>query len=176
MSNDAAVVVVVDEWSGKYVINDEYRPLANNLIRKYETLKHIPVGSILFLENTDSKGKNKNKVKYAQINKMPDKWQQIIKQLTGRYFGYYMEIYKRNTEKMSREQVIAAIYHELRHIGRDGEIIHHDIEDWADMYYHLGHDWATTKRVIPNLLDEGVNWDSIMVPRLFYEPWQKQVM
>ena len=42
-------------------------------------------------------------------------------QTTGQTFEYMLEIYKINIINMSREQIVALIYHELRHIGRDGK-------------------------------------------------------
>lgn len=167
---EARRLVVVDEWSGKYLVNEFYRPIAEALVKKFDEIKHVPVEYILFIDNTDSKGMNRNKIKYAQIGKLPEKWLEVIYQLTGRSFGYFMEVFKRNIQDLSREQIVALIYHELRHIGKDGEIVLHDIEDWANMHYKLGPDWANTKRVIPDLLEEGINWDIIYTPRLFEEP------
>jgi len=152
-----------------YVINEVYRPIAEALVDKYQELRHVIVNDILFVDNTESKGKHKNKLKNAQIGKIPEKYQDIIYQLTGRVFTYIMEFFKRNIEAMSREQIIALIYHELRHIGPNGEIILHDIEDWENMVRHLGPDWSCKNRAILDLLAEGVDWNSITGPRLFDE-------
>ncbi|GEA17771.1 putative metallopeptidase [Moorella sp. E306M] len=167
MDIDTSRLLVLPEWGGKYVINEAYRPIAEALVKKYPELRFKLVDEILFVDNTEDKGKQKNKYKNAQIGKIPEKYREIITQLTGRSFSYIMEFYKRNIETMSREQIIALVYHELRHIGADGDIILHDIEDWANMHYKLGPDWASTMRGIPNLLDEGVDWDSITGPSLF---------
>ncbi|CCO08252.1 putative metallopeptidase [Desulforamulus hydrothermalis] len=161
MSSDNSRIVVVDEWNGKYVINDAYRPIAEALVCKFEELKHVPVKAILFIDNTEGTGKSMNKIKYAQIGKVPEKWQEIIYQVTGRTFQYFMEIFKRNIREMSREQIIALVYHELRHIDYDGGLKHHDIEDWSEMVYGLGLNWSSTKTVIPDLLAEGIDWSNI---------------
>ena len=160
----------VENYRGKFVINEAYRPIAKALCVKFPELKHIPVDSILFLDLTEAKGVTGNKIKNAQISKMPDKWHKIIYQLTGRRFRYYMEFFKRNTGNMSKEQIIALIYHELRHIGMDGNLVHHDIEEWANMYHRLGVDWSHTKRKLPDLLDAEVDWDSIKMTNLFTFP------
>ena len=160
-------LVVIDEWGGKFVINEFYRPLATALCQKFPELQHIPAQSILFVDNTESKAKNKNKYKNAQIAKMPEKWQQIIYQMSGKTFDFIMEFFKLNIFEMSREQIIALVYHELRHIHRNGDLILHDIEDWSNMHYKLGADWNSTKRLIPDLLDLDVNWDNIRQPSLF---------
>jgi hypothetical protein len=163
-------LVVIKEWSGKYAINEAYRPIAEGLVKKYPELRHIAPAAIIFIDNTEGSGKSRDKYKSAQTGKLPEKWSDVIHQLTGRRFDYYIEFFKRNIEQMSREQIVALVYHELRHIGPDGEIIHHDIEDWANMHYKLGANWASTRATIPDLLADGVDWDSITGPRLFDEP------
>lgn len=158
---DSSRIVVVDEWNGKYVINEAYRPIAEALVGKFQQLRHIPVKSILFLDNTKGTGKSQDKVKNAQIGKIPDKWQEIIYQVSGRTFQYFMEFFKKNTMDMGPEQIVAIIYHELRHIDIVGDLKHHDIEDWSEMVYGLGLNWSSTKTVIPDLLADGVDWTNI---------------
>ena len=162
----SARLVVIDEWHGKFVVNDSYRIIAEELHTKFKEIT-VPVKSILFVDNTESTGKHKNKIKYAQISTMPERWKQIIYQLTGKNFSYVMEFFKINTQDMSAEQIILTVYHELRHVDSTGEVISHDIEDWQNMHYKLGPDWASTKRLLPNLLDKHVDWDSISRPNLF---------
>lgn len=165
-----ANLLTVKDWKGKFQINEAYRPIAKALCKKFPELKHIPVDSIIFLDDTESKGKTANKVKNAQIGKISDKWHEIIYQLTGRRFMYFMEFFKRNTGHMSSEQIILLVYHELRHIGPDGDLVHHDIEEWANIYTRLGVDWSATKRQLPDLLAADVDWDSIKLTNLFTFP------
>lgn len=162
-------LVKVDEWSGQYLVNDAYRPIAEALIEKYQELGHIIPSTILFVDNTTGTGTTLDRRKNAQIGKIPGKWQEIIQQLTGRKFYYCMELFKKNICEMSQEQIIALIYHELRHIGSDGDLRHHDIEEWAEVIERLGVDWDTTKRSLPDLLDDDVDWDSIQARGLFPE-------
>jgi hypothetical protein len=111
MSEDDRIIAV-DEWNGKYVINEAYRPIAVALVDKFQELRHIPVKSILFIDNTKGIGKSQDRVKNAQIGKIPDKWQEIIYQISKRTFIYFMEFFKKNTMDMSPEQIVALIYHE----------------------------------------------------------------
>lgn len=78
-----------------------------------------------------------------------------------------MEFFKQNLQDASKQQIIAVVYHELRHISRDGEIVAHEIEDWDIMYNKLGHDWMSKYQDIPDLLDPLVEWDNILQPNLF---------
>jgi hypothetical protein len=41
-------LVVVDEYGGEYLINEAYRPIAEQLKAKFEELEHVPVDNILF--------------------------------------------------------------------------------------------------------------------------------
>lgn len=163
-------LLAVENYRGKFQVNEAYRPIAVSLCKKFPELKHVPTGSILFLDLTEAKGVTNNKIINAQISKMPEKWHEIIYQLTGRRFQYYMEFFQRNIGHMSKEQIILLIYHELRHVGMDGSLVHHDIEEWANMYHRLGVDWSATKRKLPDLLDTEVDWDSIKQTNLFTFP------
>jgi hypothetical protein len=84
----------------------------------------------------------------------------VLYQLAGNGLIYFMEIFKQHTHCMTPAQITALVYHELRHIDRFGELCAHDIEDWGLMVSRLGLRWCHDDN-IPNLLDEGVNWDNI---------------
>jgi predicted metallopeptidase len=168
---DQKGIIAVEEFNGKYKINENYRPIAEALFAKYKELEYVPVKNILFIENTEDKRKKNNSVVYAQISKMPGKFEDIIYQVTQKRFEYMLEIFKENTILMSREQIVALIYHELKHIqlvqSKDGpkiDIVRHDVEDWLNMVEKLGLNWASTRGSIPDLLDEDINWESIEGP------------
>lgn len=168
-------IIAVDEFGGKYFINEFYRPIAEALQEKFKELKYVPVKSILFIENREDKRKKNNSIVFAQISKVPGKWEEIIYQLTGRYFEYILEIFRENIIEMSREQIIALMYHELRHIQqvktKDGikiDIVSHEVEDWINMVEKLGLNWATTKGYIQDLLDKDINWDNIQGPKTLF--------
>lgn len=168
------LALAVTEWTGKYFINESYRPIAEKLVAKYPELKYAPVKNILFVENTEDKRKDKHKVVYAKISKIPGRWEEIIMQITGKQFAYMLEIFRENVIGMSREQIVALMYHELRHIQivtDEGkvDIVGHEISDWANMIEKLGPDWATTMANIPNLLSDGItNWEDIEGPATLF--------
>jgi len=155
-------IITVNDFNGKFVISEAYRPIAQALVNKYSELEHINVDNILFIENTETRKKKNNSLVFAQISLMQEKWKDIIYQITEQNYTHILEIFKLNVLMMSREQIIALIYHELRHIGKDGSIINHDIEDWTNMVEKLGVDWSKYEADIPNILK--VDWDSIEGP------------
>ncbi len=164
-------IIAVEEFNGKYKINENYRPIAEALKTKFKELEYVPVKNILFIENTEDKRKKNNSTVYAQISKMPPKFEEIIYQVTGKYFEYMLEIFKENTMLMSREQIVALVYHELRHIqlvqkkdGPEIDIVAHEVEEWLNMIEKLGLNWQGTMSQVPDLLAADVNWESIEGP------------
>ena len=136
-----------------------YAPIAERLVEKFEELEHIGVGVILFIEDvewTKPKGVSSKKPWIARMKKANE----MLENIWG--YRYVMETRGYFTEDMSREQIIAMIYHELLHIGYEGELKPHDIEDWGSMVATLGANWATTQGEILDLLDdEFPGWDEL---------------
>ncbi len=157
-------ILAVEEFSGKYFINESYRPIAQALTKKYRELAHVNTKAILFVEDTESTKKKNGRIIFAQISQVPEKWNDIVYQATGRHFEFLLEIFKVNIAMMSREQIIALIYHELRHIDQEGKLRSHDIEDWTEMIEKLGVNWNNTRGSIPDLLADSVDWNSIQGP------------
>lgn len=169
-------IIIIKDFEGKFVINENYRPIAEALKDKYQELEHVPIQSIIFIDNTETKKKVNNSIVYAQVGKVPEKYKDIIYQFTGKYFGFMIEVFKENTAEMSREQIIALIYHELRHIqlvikknSSEITIVGHEVNDWLNMIEKLGLDWDSTKNGIPNLLNENINWDNILGPMNLFQ-------
>ncbi len=150
-----------------YMINESYRTIAEALKSKFKELERVPVKNILFLDNLTQKKNSGGKTVFADVSKIPGKWQHILEQTTGFYFEFMLTVYQRNTANMSRAQIVALIYHELRHI-QNGELVGHDIEDWHEMHSKLGHNWATTMGDIPDLLSDSVDWNSIEGPAALF--------
>jgi len=148
-----------------WIKNFIYKPIATRLIKKFEELKHIKPSKILFIEDMDyeepksSKPKKYWRARISKANKQ-------FSEMTG--YEYILETRNYYIERMSREQIIALIYHELRHIGKDGDMVKHDIEDWNNMIATLGTDWATTQAKIKNLLEDEILWREL-------EPLAKQL-
>jgi predicted metallopeptidase len=154
-----------------FAINESYRPIALTLQEKFKELKDAPIKNILFVDNLNSKKKAGSKVVFAEIGKIPRRWQDVLHQTTGLYFEFVLTVYRENTANMTRAQIVALIYHELRHIRRDdvgNKIVGHDVEDWYEMYTKLGYNWATTLGDIPDLLGGDVDWDSIEGPAALF--------
>ncbi len=159
-------------------VNDFYRPIAEALIERYENLKHIPVETFLFVDNMGDNGKKANKKLAAKVYKIPQRYQDFIQQLTNKIPPQYvMEFFKCNIEEMSREQIVMVVYHELRHVYQDGNLILHGLEDWPELVGTFGSDWATTQSMLPDLISDEIDWETVKSRqlRLFHEPQERGI-
>lgn len=138
-----------------WIKNLVYRPICYKLVRKFEELRHVKPENILFLEDTHWTPKGGKKSWIARI-KLVNK---EMNSVTG--YEYIIETREYYMEKMTIEQVVATMYHELKHIDIDGTLIEHDIEDWSNMVATLGADWATTQATIANILGDEFVWDEL---------------
>ena len=66
------------------------------------------------------------------------------------------------TAAMDESQMVALVYHELRRIGPEGEILAPDVHDWWQLIQGLGRKWFYPDTSCPNLLDDDVNWKKLM--------------
>ncbi|QZY56687.1 putative metallopeptidase [Crassaminicella profunda] len=139
-----------------WIKNYQYRPIALRLVDKFNELNYIDPFQILFIEDMEWQPGTAKNPWIARI-KIANK---EMKDMLG--YEYILEVRNYYIDRMQREQIIALIYHELRHIDKDGALINHNIEDWSNLVATLGKDWATTQAKIKDILDEGFEeWDEL---------------
>lgn len=144
------------------VCNNRIYPMAAQLVKKYEELRHIDPDKILFVVNHKSKGISKGHRILARMRKLSPIWTELLFQIGSVSNFYMMEFFARNTEHLNESQIIAVIYHELRHIGPDGKLVSHDVQDFWNIIDGLGRHWYAEDASIPNLLDDDVSWNSLL--------------
>ena len=138
-----------------WIKNYLYRPIAIKLIQKFEEVSHIIAEEILFIEDTEWKPKEGEKRPWqARISKANKQ----LEAMTG--YRYVLETRKYFTEAMSKEQIVALIYHELRHIDVEGDIVKHDIEEWSNLIATLGAGWNSRRSNIIDILELDV-WNEL---------------
>ncbi|MDR0648308.1 MAG: hypothetical protein LBF92_03100 [Synergistaceae bacterium] len=143
------------------ICNSRVRPIADELIKKYDELRHIDLSKILFVVNHKSAG-SKKRVVLARTGRVPDKWRDVLFQLGACSYFYLVEFYGKTTASLDENQMTALIYRELRRIGPEGQINPPDIHDWWQVLIGLGPHWFYPDAVIPNLLDDSVDWKKLM--------------
>lgn len=84
---------------------------------------------------------------------VPPLWREVLLQLTGREFDVVIKFWEENTARLSPAQVGALLYHELRHVVRDGGRYRlkrcHDLEDWEELIPYG--DWERQGEALPDL-------------------------
>lgn len=148
------------------ICNKRIRPIAEALVKKYTELSHIDPDKILFVVNHKSSG-SKKKVVLAKTSQIPSQWCDLLYQLSSYSYFYLIEFYAKTTSSMDESQMVALVYHELRRIGPEGEILDPDVYDWWQLIQGLGHKWYYPDNSCPNLLDDGIDWKRLM--GIFYE-------
>jgi hypothetical protein len=137
------------------------RPIADSLIKKYNELSHIPLESILFVVNHKYSG-SKKKITLARTARVPEMWRDILFQLKAVSYSYIMEFFGKTTACLDENQMIALVYRELRRIGPEGEIVAPDTNEWWQVLMGLGRHWFYPDTSCPNLLDDKVDWKSLL--------------
>lgn len=143
------------------ICSSRIRPIAEGLIKKYEELRHIAPDKILFVVNHKSSG-SKKQIVLAKTSKISPKWTELLYQLGSCSYFYMIEFYAKTTAAMDESQMVALVYHELRRIGPEGEILAPDVHDWWQLIQGLGRKWFYPDTSCPNLLDDDVNWKKLM--------------
>ncbi|HEY3314359.1 MAG TPA: putative metallopeptidase [Bacillota bacterium] len=155
---------------------DLYAGYAKALVRKMPELRHVPIGSIVFVENVAKAAKptrrrrlssvfkapKKKLVKYAACRKLSP----LIHYLTGK--SYVIEVFQDACQNFSREKMAILMYHELKHIAEDGKLAKHDIEEWGLVTRAIGADWTITQRILPDILASDFSWAKYRAPQVTF--------
>ena len=144
------------------ICNSRIRPIAEELVKKYEELRHIDPSKILFVLNHAASGESKKKIILANTSRRSPKWTEIIFQLGACSFFHTMEFYSKTTSMLDENQMVALVYRELRSIGPEGQIVSPDVHDWWQILMGLGRYWFYPDQTCPNLLDDKVDWKKLM--------------
>ena len=144
------------------ICNSRIRPIAEELVKKYEELRHIDPSKILFVLNHAASGESKKKIILANTSRISPKWTEIIFQLGACSFFHTMEFYSKTTSMLDENQMVALVYRELRSIGAEGQIVSPDVHDWWQILMGLGRYWFYPDQTCPNLLDDKVDWKKLM--------------
>ena len=165
--NDGAIYRIHNLNNARYgnkhwIMNYKYETIARALILKFPEFGHLLESEVkfLFIEDTD----------YTDPENGKYQWKARIKKCSSDFvaatgYNYIIETRRWFISQMKMEQVIAVIYHELRHIALDGTLMHHDIEDWSNMVATLGKNWTDKRAEIINILSDEFDhedWAKVM--------------
>ena len=121
-------------------ISEEYTEIGWNLIKTMPELAEIKLADvqIAFLAS-DHEKKSSGKLVFGQCEKVADKYKWSIP------FDFTITIFEPNVVAFTKKQLEILIFHELLHIGIDGEKFYtrpHDLEDFRVIIDKYGTGWA----------------------------------
>jgi hypothetical protein len=157
----------------RFAINEEYREIARALCKKYPdalTWARVYLDQIIFLENTVDEPQANGDYKRAAAVKIPPMFQSILRQFTDHHFEYVIVVYTQNCIGITPAKLAVLLWHQLRHIGAEGKLISHHIQEFSEIVAAFGSNWFHLD--IPDLLAPGVTWENAIPRSLFEEPAQ----
>ena len=123
-----------------YEINDALAELADSVMESHEDVGHLKkFGCRIAYMMCSSPKKSGSKVVYADTEKVKDKYKAIVP------YDFLITFYEPMTAELEAHQMEILMWHELKHVGFDGEkckIIPHDTEDFKDIVRKYGVDWV----------------------------------
>ena len=121
-------------------INDEYTQIGEDVIEEYDELSYLRGRDIqiVFL-SSDAKKKKGTRLVGGLCEKVPDKYK------WGIPCDFTITIFDQNISDYSDTQLRILIFHELLHIGFDGDkwfTRSHDLEDFKEIIDRFGTHWS----------------------------------
>lgn len=122
----------------------ELREMAREMLLANESLKARLAWSAFDLDRIgfvyeDTCEQNKDA---ARIRKLDPMWRDLLEELGDVEWDYLIEVYGYHAEGKSDNWMRILLYHELRHIGFDGDLVEHDVEDFYDILERFGVRWV----------------------------------
>ena len=121
-------------------INDEYTRIGEDVIEEYDELSYLRGADILIVFlSSDAKKKKGTRLVGGLCEKVPDKYK------WGIPCDFTITIFDQNISDYSDMQLRILIFHELLHIGFDGDkwfTRPHDLEDFKEIIDRFGTHWS----------------------------------
>lgn len=118
------------------------KELAEQIIEVKEDLFHIREYEVGFLYS-DTEKQNNGCLVYADCTKTNG----LLKYYSG--YDFIITIYEPNVLDLTEEQLQILLYHELLHIGTDGKLRQHSVQDFHQILYQYGLDWIENENLEP---------------------------
>ena len=129
--------------SDNRAMNEDYQEIAKELIETRPELKSIKNSDVqILLLSSDCEKKSNKKIVFGQCEKIPERYK------WGIPCDFTITIFEPNTAKFNYEQLKILIFHELLHVGVDGDkffIRPHDLEDFKLIIDEFGVNWNSVE-------------------------------
>lgn len=123
-----------------YEQSERLSNMAAKVIADNDGLKHLSDPNCRIAYQTSNQAKKSNgKIIYADTERVKPKYKVFMP------YDFVITFYWPNCENMTEEKLEKLMYHELKHVGFNGDcsftIIPHDVEDFRDVVGRWGLDW-----------------------------------
>ncbi len=121
-------------------VNDDYNEMVHELIKSLPELSYIKDSevNIIVLSSEHKKTKSGGVLVFGQCEKIADKYK------WGIPCDFTITVFEPNIEGFTNEQLKILLFHELLHVGIDGDkyfVKPHDLEDFKTIIERYGVDW-----------------------------------
>ena len=135
--------------------DESMRALAEKVAGAYrQYLPHIDTDRILFYRESLGCMSRAD----AKCRMITEPYKSIL-QSKGLDADWIIEFYSVHTAHKSENYLAVLMLHELMHIGGNGKLVDHDIQDFRDILRGVGAEWAAD-RDIPDILTDKIALDS----------------
>ena len=129
----------------KYTRSSMLGEIANGLIHEMDEFKHLDNPNLrIAYQFSDQEKSGRDKIIYADVEKVKDKYKAFMP------YEFVVTFYLPNVEGLDNEHLCRLMYHELKHIGFDGDdkfwTIPHNLEDFRECIDKWGVDWISTDK------------------------------
>lgn len=121
------------------------KELAEKIIELKEDLFHVRDYEVGFLY-CDTEKKLAGSIVFADCTKT----NALLKYYSG--FDFIITLYEPNIIDLTDEQLQVLLYHELLHIGIDGKLRQHTVQDFHQILYEHGLDWIEDGRSLEPII------------------------
>lgn len=125
-------------------ISERYTAIGKYLIENVDELNHLEGESIIYLSSTAEKKSKRHRV-YGECEKVQDKNKWAIP------CDFTITLFEPNLKELTIEQIVIVIWHELLHVGVDGDtryVCRHDLNDFKSIIERFGVNWSDKGKII----------------------------
>lgn len=128
-----------------YTKSSQLEQIAYELMITYDDLVHLDdEGCRIAYQYSDQEKKNRDVIVYADTETIKEKYKEFMP------YDFIITFYEPNCDGLDDEHLRRLMYHELKHVGYEGDnkfrVIPHDLEDFRDCIGKWGIDWIKTDK------------------------------
>ncbi len=123
-----------------YTRSEKLKQIAVGLMHEFDDIAHLDdEGLRIAYQYSDQEKKTRDMIVYADTEVIKEKYREFMP------YEFLITFYEPNCEGLDDEHLKRLMYHELKHVGYEGDnkfrIIQHNLEDFRECIDKWGVDW-----------------------------------